>query len=329
MRKFNIFYWIIAPLLLLVLRFFINQLNISHNEYFGFAENKETEINLDKDVFITEIKVVSGQKVKKGDTLLIAVNRDLITEQEETGILLAGINVKDNMTNAETRSEILNLQKDKERELSDLQIKLKEAEHEINFYKQLSGDILKSPSDIHPKESYRDQLRTEITDITKKYDSLIEHYRKMYNQSNETETEKALWAQKQTALKNQNTQLTVVAPYDGIVGSLHFREGMYAKAFTNLISFGQTSPVLITAYLQEKYIVNVNPGDSVSVSSLYHNDKKITGVVSSIGQRIVEIPEKFRKIPEVKIYGLEVFIAIPANNTFYQKEIMRVKPFSK
>ena len=121
----------------------------------------------------------------------------------------------------------------------------------------------------------------------------------------------------------------MVAPYDGIVGSLHFREGMYAKAFTNLISFGQTSPVLITAYLQEKYIVNVNPGDSVSVSSLYHQDKIINGVVSSIGQRIVEIPEKFRKIPEVKIYGLEVFIAIPANNTFYQKEIMRIKPFNK
>lgn len=329
MRNFNIFYWIIAPLLLLALRYFTNQLNISHNEYFGFAENKETEINLDKDVFITETKVVSGQKVKKGDTLLIAVNRDLITDQEETGILLSGIKVKENQTNAEIKSEILNLQKDRERVLSDLQIKLKETENEINFYKQLSGDILKPASDFHPKESYRDQLKTEINDITKKYDSLIEHYTKVYNQPNETETEKALWAQKQKALKNQNTLLTVVAPYDGIVGSLHFREGMYAKAFTNLISFGQTSPVLITAYLQEKYIVNVNPGDSVSVSSLYHQDKIINGVVSSIGQRIVEIPEKFRKIPEVKIYGLEVFIAIPANNTFYQKEIMRIKPFNK
>ena len=73
MRNFNIFYWIIAPLLLLALRYFTNQLNISHNEYFGFAENKETEINLDKDVFITEIKVVSGQKVKKGDTLLLSL----------------------------------------------------------------------------------------------------------------------------------------------------------------------------------------------------------------------------------------------------------------
>ena len=102
--------------------------------------------------------MVSGQKVKKGDTLLIAVNRDLITDQEETGILLSGIKVKENQTNAEIKSEILNLQKDRERVLSDLQIKLKETENEINFYKQLSGDILKPASDFHPKESYRDQL---------------------------------------------------------------------------------------------------------------------------------------------------------------------------
>jgi HlyD family secretion protein len=329
MKSFNIFYWIIAPLLLLSLRYFSNLLTISHNEYYGFAENKETEINLDKDVFITEIKVVSGQKIKKGDTILLAVNRDILSEQEETSILLSGIKLKNSYSDADIKSEILNLQKDKERVLSELQIKLKETENEIDFYKKLSGDILKPGSDIHPKESYRDQLKTEINDIAKKYDGLIEHYTKLYHQPRESETEKALWNQKQKALQNQSTSLTVVAPYDGIVGSIHFREGMYAKAFSSLVSFGLTSPVMITAYLQEKFIVNIKQGDSVSVSSLFFHDKKVKGTVASIGQRIVEIPEKFRKIPEVKIYGIEVFISIPQNNPFYQKEITRVKPLNE
>jgi hypothetical protein len=42
--------------------------------------------------------------------------------------------------------------------------------------------------------------------------------------------------------------------------------------------------------------------------------------VIGMGHRIVEIPERLRKIPEIKTYGREVLIQIPSDNKFLQKE---------
>jgi hypothetical protein len=39
-----------------------------------------------------------------------------------------------------------------------------------------------------------------------------------------------------------------------------------------------------------------------------------------LGSRIVEIPERLRKNPDLKTYGREVLIAIPPSNLFLQKE---------
>jgi hypothetical protein len=44
------------------------------------------------------------------------------------------------------------------------------------------------------------------------------------------------------------------------------------------------------------------------------------GVISGLGHRIIEIPERLRKIPELRTYGREVLIEIPNNNHFLQKE---------
>jgi hypothetical protein len=52
----------------------------------------------------------------------------------------------------------------------------------------------------------------------------------------------------------------------------------------------------------------------------------IKGVISAKGYRVIEIPEKFRKIPDVKIYGVEVFITIPRANLFLQNEVLKISP---
>ena len=81
---------------------------------------------------------------------------------------------------------------------------------------------------------------------------------------------------------------------------------------------------MVLAYVQEKYDIKINTGDTVWISSAYNSDKKTKGIISAKGNRIVEIPEKFRKIPDVRIYGIEVFINIPADNRFLQKEVLRI-----
>jgi hypothetical protein len=46
----------------------------------------------------------------------------------------------------------------------------------------------------------------------------------------------------------------------------------------------------------------------------------LPGRVSGLGQCVVEIPERLRKIPELKTYGREVLIEIPHDNSFCKRK---------
>jgi hypothetical protein len=66
--------------------------------------------------------------------------------------------------------------------------------------------------------------------------------------------------------------------------------------------------------------VNVSQGDKFTVTSLKDKTMTYSGSVVGLGSRIVEIPSRLRKIPELKIYGREVIIEITKENSFLQKE---------
>ena len=72
--------------------------------------------------------------------------------------------------------------------------------------------------------------------------------------------------------------------------------------------------------VHESLILQVKTGDSLLVASSLHPSHQIIGVVLGLGSRIVEIPSRLRKTPELKTYGREVLVQIPANNPFLQKE---------
>ncbi|MGK0385666.1 MAG: multidrug efflux pump subunit AcrA (membrane-fusion protein), partial [Patiriisocius sp.] len=69
MKKFNLIYIVAAFAgIILVLSF---SLKINNTvTFYGFAENKETQINMENPIEVSRIHVTTGQKVKKGDILL-------------------------------------------------------------------------------------------------------------------------------------------------------------------------------------------------------------------------------------------------------------------
>ena len=72
--------------------------------------------------------------------------------------------------------------------------------------------------------------------------------------------------------------------------------------------------------MHESLILHVSVGDSLEVGSTSQPEHRIMGKVTGLGSRIVEIPERLRKHPQLKTYGREVLIQIPAQNPFLQKE---------
>lgn len=325
MQKFNIFYWLIGPLLIVSVYFLTNTLRLSHREYYGFAENKQSEINLDKDVTIVKTLVKTGDKVKKGQLLMIVNNTDIHQQINQIQVAESGIQLKNDLTESELKSEILKLEKERDIEISTIHTKINSLQQETDFYKSLVNSNDVKDSEIrNPNETMIKNLNDEIKEITQQYNNNIALYQKMIRQPKQTKTEKALYSDKKNYLQSEISKFQIIAPFDGVIGSINIREGEYVKAFTSLISFYEATPPMVLAYVQEKYDIKINPGDTVWISSAYNSGKKTKGIISAKGNRIVEIPEKFRKIPDVRIYGIEVFINIPADNRFLQKEVLRI-----
>jgi len=80
----------------------------------------------------------------------------------------------------------------------------------------------------------------------------------------------------------------------------------------------------VTGYINEREQLQFVAGDSVLVQAAYQVKESILGIIISRGNRIVEIPEKFSKIPGVKQYGIEVYLEIPPSNPFLQKEVLKI-----
>lgn len=326
MQKINIFYWLILPLLLVAAYMLIAKLNLSHQEYFGYAENKQSEINLDKDVTVSKILVKTGDQVKKGQLLVIVANPDVSQEINQISIALGGIKIKNELTSAELKAEMLKLEHERDMEISAVQSKISNMEHEIGFYKSFVGqrDLNVKNEIVNPNEEILQNLRKELTEIRNSYDRSILHYKKMMSQPKETLVSHDQFSNKRAYLSSEAEKFNITAPFDGTIGSINVHEGENVKAFTSLISYYESTPPMVLAYVQEKFDIKINVGDSVYITSIYNVNKKTKGAISAKGNRIVEIPEKFRKIPDVKLYGREVFINIPTNNGFLQKELLRI-----
>lgn len=329
MKKLNIFYWFIWPILGYAAYLLVNELKLSHREYFGFAENKQSEINLDKDVTVAKLMVRTGDKVKKGQLLMVVKNTEISQQINQITTEENGLKIKNDLNQAELRAEILKLEKEREIEIAGIQTKINHAKEEDEFFKKISingHDNIQRESTLsnNPNTILISNLEKEIDAIRLHYNNQISQYKRMILQPQQTKTEKAIFNGAKTHLKSELEKFNIVAPFDGIVGSVNARENENIKAFTSLISFYELTPPLVMGYVQEKYDLNINVGDSVQIASVYNPNKKIRGVIASKGSRIVEIPEKFRKIPDNKIYGIEVFINIPHNNSFLQKEVLKI-----
>lgn len=327
MTKNNLFYFITSIAVIVLLWIFTHRLSLNHNEFFGFAENKQTEINLDKDVVVKKILVRKGEKVKQGQLIMQVANIDMLQEVTQLNLSIEGIKIKNDITKSEIQGEILDLTRQKELKLSDINTRLATAESELKFYQELLGaDASKDDGQNHPASNFIQQLKNEYDRTSEQYDKLIAHYNRLLTQPKETAMQQNQLTDKINNLNQQIAMFDVVAPYDGVIGNLNVRQDEFVKAFTSMMSFYESTPPYVTGYIQEKFDVRLKIGDSVSIMALYRPVEIVKGVISAKGYRVIEIPEKFRRIPDVKIYGVEVFISIPRTNSFLQNEVLKISP---
>lgn len=128
-------------------------------------------------------------------------------------------------------------------------------------------------------------------------------------------------------LQRERDKLTVVSAESGVVGSVNHRAGERVPAFSPILTLHNGAPSDVSGYIHESVHGRVEFGRKVRVRSLA-SPHEIQGEIVGIGHRIVEYPLRLRMRPDIQIWGREVTVRIPPENSFLlgEKVMITVEP---
>ena len=324
MKKINSIY-IIAIGLVFVLYAMNNSIQSESAFFYGFAENKETEISHDNDVLIEKIMVTTGQKVQQGDLLMVVKNTALPVKISELELKKEAVSIDVQQKIREIKNEITALRLEKVNKLNLLNEKITELQKKIelsqSLYEGLKSIKIKPDSTRSVEQMRLDYLKESLTVTSQNYDSEIAFKKELLLGVNQPSRIKHdILNTEIEHYKEAQSKLSICAPTDGIIGYILCKKGENIPAFSTLLNFYQVNPTLVKGYIHESLLLKVKKGDKLEVSSSLHPTHKVQGEVIGLGSRIVEIPERLRKIQDLKTYGREVLIKIPPDNNLLQNE---------
>lgn len=330
MKHINILY-ILAIVVFILLYKLNSEYNTATVLFFGFAENKETEINLDHPVEVNKIYVTPGQKVKAGELLAEVTHSDLDFKLNDVSHEITELQVKDQLFRNDLKAEIRELEAKKLSKESEIYAEIQQLENKLALNKSLIKDLKsisikeqdKTTSPIATKiAALKEELQMTVQPIQVQIDNL---QAELSNTNSPIKVRMKKLGQEELLYKNAEKKQALVAPTDGVIGNIHCKEAEHITSFKTLITFYEQNPTLVEGFVHESLIVHVQVGDTLEVSSSLHPERNCLGVITGLGTRIVEIPERLRKMPEIKNYGREVLIKIPRENNFLQKERVKLQ----
>ncbi|MCK5666567.1 MAG: hypothetical protein KAI17_23915, partial [Thiotrichaceae bacterium] len=113
-------------------------------------------------------------------------------------------------------------------------------------------------------------------------------------------------------LQRQSVGLKVKAQFDGRIGSVNFKAGELVSPFQPVMSVHSHIPRYIKGYINENILNDVKVAQTVWVNSIAFNKEEspMVGIVESLGNRIVEYPERLKKNPLIPAWGREVIVRL-------------------
>ena len=297
----------------------------------GFAESNETIINSETSVSIKRILVMDGDSVSKGQKLAELESQELALRIADIRSQLLQIETKRGMGEAEIKSKILQNKAAERAVVSELQAQIDTLENQLKINKELSDGlksvkIKKSDSVRNPIEIQIESLKSAIAERKKEFAEINRMYKKMLESGETPEIAEAEKLRSELAvLEEQNSNMAVYAPFEGIVGSVFikngngervfFKGGEKISAYSPILSIVNKEPSFVKGYIPESQFSVIKTGDEVTISAS-HNLKPVTGVVTSLGGRIIPLPTRLLKNPNIALWGREIVVRIPENNGF-------------
>ena len=295
----------------------------------GFAESNETIINSETPVSIKKVLVMEGDTVYKGQKLAELESQELALRIADIRSQLLQIETKRGMSEKEIKSKILQNKAEERAVISELRAQIQTLENQLKINKVLAGglksvkisDSVKNPIEIQIEslESAIVERRKEFAEINRMYTKMLES-----GETPEGAQEEKLKAELES-LERQNSDMAVYAPFEGIIGSVFIKNGNGEKvffkggekiaAYSPILSIVNKEPSFVKGYIPESQFSVIKTGDKVTVSNS-HSLQQVTGVVTGLGGRIIQLPVRLLRNPNIALWGREIVIKIPEDNGF-------------
>lgn len=322
--RINLFY----PTVLLVgvgLYFLLQSPATAELNFFGFAESAETMVNYNYPVVIEEILVSPGQEVTADQPLLRVSRRKARESLSDQQFRIDELRAEQRLWEQRRRDELTRDDDGDAAAIAELEARREELLRQLDYQRSLAEGlrtIAPDSADYRPLEDRLARLEARLAERRRARTTRREQAGRelQLGQNPYREQIRRLEAELEFEEQQRIIPLVVRAPSDGLVGNVMVREQEHVPSYDPLLSFYAPHSELIRGYVHEDLTASVNLGDTLEVFSLRVPDLVYNGVVTGLGSRIVETPTRLRKVPEIKTYGREVIVAIPAANAFLQKE---------
>jgi len=316
--KLLYFLWILGATAIVMI-----SLNKNHEfaDFQGIADTKEVIVSFDKGVEIRTIHTIPGQVVKAGDLLVELDRPDLNLKINEISHELERYKSRGNLNGEDLKSQIRQLKAKEALVNSEFDYKIKQLTFKQDLNKKLSSG-LKSVQPSEKSDTIISPIEMEIESLKKERELAINRikietdgiqYKLKYPESPVNIQTQSLEKELNMLVKEKET-LMIYSQINGVIGSVHFKQGAKVSPFVPILTLYIKSPSYVNGYIHENLYNRVSVGDKVTVASV--TGKNITGEVVGVGSRIVEFPTRLRKRPEIQIWGREVQVRIPEDNRF-------------
>jgi len=318
-------FWTVSLVLLIGLGFLYQG---EQERFFGIADAAETKVSPEYDCEIIDLRVSAGQSVKGGDTLAVVIRPNLEFRLSETRRQLQSLTGEGIEKQASSQARIAEIRSDLHARVLGWQQEIRELQKQLKTNRELSQQL----AELNPQQKSASVAELSEGDIPVRVKILNEKIRMARQnaqqqiqllqsgartQESSVEDMQNSLMQELEMLESQRNGQSLLAPKSGIVSAVYHSAGERIQAYDSLVSISSRNPHLVKGYIHESAYHKINAGDSVWISPAHRGflEQRLKGVVHGVGSRIVEMPLRLRKIPEIMVWGREISVRIPEQNT--------------
>ena len=300
----------------------IGNMQGSATQFHGIASSQQQAISFQYPVEIVEVPVVEGQPVAADARLLQVRRYDLDAELAVIDEKIGEIQARRAATRRASSAEIGNLRAERRLQLEKIntQVHSLQTRYRLNqaLVKSISSDSAAGAAEPEsPLRARIDGLRAEHKQLAAFYQAKIGSIEKELAQDlGPAQAQIAELEEQKHELQRQAEALVVNAPFAGRVGGIMFKPGEQVDAFSPILSIHGASTRHIKGYIHEAVFNDVRVGQIVWIKppAAISDNELISGIVESLGSRIVEYPDRLKRNPLVSAWGREAIIRVQRQN---------------